>query len=139
MNSAKVALVVFLGSVIATEMPLVQQIAAPRTRDGRVSLGPPPGQTGLWMPPNAGDERLVDLDSTTPAASNEFGIDTNPLLRLPRLDGISPEAAARLVGKTHGEPGSVSTMGKSVYMHFAPKISMNHTHVANLPEDRVSS
>jgi len=73
--------------------------AAPRTRDGRISLGPPPGQSGLWMPPNAGDERLVDLDSATPAASNQFGIDTNPLLRNPRLGGISPEAAAQLVGK----------------------------------------
>ena len=34
----------------------------PRMPHGTVNLGSPPGELGLWLPPNAGDERLVDLD-----------------------------------------------------------------------------
>ena len=100
---------------------------APRTRDGKVSLGPPPGETGLWMPPNAGDERLVDLDSATPAASNEFGIDTNPLLRNPRLGGISPEAAAQLVGKLTVSQVPFQPWAKALYAFRAENLFEPHT------------
>jgi hypothetical protein len=61
--------------------------APPRRLDGRISLGSPAGQLGLWVPPNAGDERLVDLDAGNPAPANPFAIETNPLLRTPRVEG----------------------------------------------------
>jgi hypothetical protein len=37
----------------------------------------------VWVPPNAGDERLVEPDTSLPA--NAFAIETNPLLRIPRV------------------------------------------------------
>jgi hypothetical protein len=49
------------------------------------TLAPPPGEFGLWLPPNAGDERLVDLDEAP--AADPFAIETNPLLRTPRVAG----------------------------------------------------
>src|SRR5262245_13276056 len=35
---------------------------APRTADGRMSLGPIPGELGVWLPGAGGAERLVDPD-----------------------------------------------------------------------------
>ena len=39
---------------------------APRQADGRVSLGPLPGELGVWLPGAGGAERLVDFDSGDP-------------------------------------------------------------------------
>ena len=39
---------------------------APRQPDGRVSLGPLPGELGVWLPGAGGAERLVDFDSGDP-------------------------------------------------------------------------
>jgi hypothetical protein len=54
------------------------------------SLASPPGGHGVWVPPNAGDERLVEPDSTIPAAVNPFAIETDPLQRTPRAAGPPP-------------------------------------------------
>jgi hypothetical protein len=55
-------------------------------------LASPPGQHGVWLPPNAGDERLVDIDSANPPPANPFAIETNPLQRTPRTT-VSTAAA----------------------------------------------
>ena len=39
---------------------------APRQADGRVSLGPLPGELGVWLPGAGGAERLVDFESSDP-------------------------------------------------------------------------
>jgi hypothetical protein len=57
---------------------------APRMPDGTVNLGSPPGELGIWVPPNAGDERLVELDN--PNIPDPFAIESNTLLRTPRFD-----------------------------------------------------
>jgi hypothetical protein len=51
------------------------------------ALKAPAGEFGLWVPPNAGDERLVDLDEQSAAPANPFAIETNPLQRTPRVTG----------------------------------------------------
>jgi len=66
---------------------------APRGPDHRVRLGSENGQKGVWVPPNAGDERLVELDSSMPAAVNPFAIETNPLQRTPRPEGVTSTTA----------------------------------------------
>ena len=38
----------------------------PRQADGRVSLGPLPGELGVWLPGAGGAERLVDFESGDP-------------------------------------------------------------------------
>jgi len=73
---------------------------APRGPDHRVSLGSENGQKGVWVPPNAGDERLVELDSTMPAPVNPFAIETNPLQRTPRAEGVT--------STTSGFPGKLT-------------------------------
>jgi hypothetical protein len=62
---------------------------APRNPDGRIILGTRSGEKGVWVPPNAGDERLVDLDSSMAAVADPFAIDTNPLQRTPRAAGVT--------------------------------------------------
>jgi hypothetical protein len=52
-------------------------------QSGVGTLAAPAGQHGVWVPPNAGDERLVEPDTSLPA--NAFAIETNPLLRIPRV------------------------------------------------------
>jgi hypothetical protein len=74
--------------------------SVPRRPDGRVNLGPTAGQTGVWVPPNAGDERLVELDSSMPAPINPFAIETNPLQRTPRPAGVT--------AATSGFPGKLT-------------------------------
>jgi len=54
-------------------------------QSGAGTLATPPGERGVWVPPNAGDERLVELDSANPAPANLFAIEANPLLRIPRV------------------------------------------------------
>ena len=44
----------------------------PRNADRRVSLGPPPGGTGLWLPYHAGNERLVNPENITEAQTAQF-------------------------------------------------------------------
>src|SRR5215510_5096063 len=39
---------------------------APRQADGRVSLGPVPGERGVWLPGAGGAERLVDFEAGDP-------------------------------------------------------------------------
>jgi len=58
-------------------------------QSGAGTLAARPGEHGLWVPPNAGDERLVELDSANPGVVNPFAIDTNPLQRTPRAAGAS--------------------------------------------------
>jgi hypothetical protein len=45
---------------------------APRKADGRVSLGPFPGGTGLWLPYHAGNERLVNPENISEAQRAQF-------------------------------------------------------------------
>jgi hypothetical protein len=52
-------------------------------QSGVGALAGPSGQHGVWVPPNAGDERLVE-PGTAPS-TNAFAIETNPLLRIPRV------------------------------------------------------
>ena len=63
--------------------------AAPRLASGKINLGTAGGETGVWVPPNAGDERLVELDSSMAATANPFAIETNPLQRTPRPAGVT--------------------------------------------------
>lgn len=69
---------------------------APRMPDGTVNLGSPPGKLGVWVPPNAGDERLVELDN--PNIPDPFAISANTLLRTPRFDA-GATAVAQFKGK----------------------------------------
>jgi len=64
--------------------------------DGTVNLGPPPGELGVWVPPNAGDERLVELDN--PDIPDPFAINSNPLQRTQRFDS-GAAAVAQFKGK----------------------------------------
>jgi hypothetical protein len=64
--------------------------------DGTVNLGPAPGELGVWVPPNAGDERLVELDN--PNIPDPFAISSNTLLRTPRFDSGAP-AVTQFKGK----------------------------------------
>jgi len=57
----------------------------PRFPDGTVNFGSPSGELGVWVPPNAGDERLVDLDPGDTPRSDPFAISSNPLQRTPRF------------------------------------------------------
>ena len=68
----------------------------PRMPDGTVNLGPPPGELGVWAPPNAGDERLVELDN--PNIPDPFAINSNPLQRTPRFES-STSAVTQFKGK----------------------------------------
>ena len=45
---------------------------APRLPDGRISLGPYPGEIGMWLPFNGGSERLVNPDNITAEAAVQF-------------------------------------------------------------------
>jgi len=67
----------------------------PRMPDGTVNLGSPPDELGLWLPPNAGDERLVDLDDDTPTLRN-IAIEANPLQRTPRVAGGGERFSGKL-------------------------------------------
>jgi hypothetical protein len=42
---------------------------APRTANGKIILGPLPGESGVWLPPNAGSDRLVALDTDAPVTT----------------------------------------------------------------------
>src|SRR5512134_2849149 len=57
--------------------------AASSAASQKVTFSAPAGEFGVWVPPNAGDERLVELDN--PPAANPFAIESNPLLRTPRF------------------------------------------------------
>jgi hypothetical protein len=60
-------------------------------QSGTGALAGPPGQRGVWVPPNAGDERLVEFDSSSPPPVNPFAIETNPLQRVQRVSaGVDP-------------------------------------------------
>ena len=60
---------------------------------------------GVWIPPNAGDERLVELDSTSTAPVNAFAIETNPLQRTPRAATPSVASFKKLkVGEIPFQP-----------------------------------
>ncbi len=45
---------------------------APRGPDGKILLGPPPGEAGLWLPSAGGNERLVNPDNITPQQAAQF-------------------------------------------------------------------
>jgi hypothetical protein len=63
------------------------------------------GEHGVWIPPNAGDERLVELDSTSTAPVNAFAIETNPLQRTPRAATPSVASFKKLkVGEIPFQP-----------------------------------
>lgn len=64
--------------------------------DGTVNLGSTAGELGVWVPPNAGDERLVELDD--PNIPDPFAINTNPLQRTPRFDSAT-SAVTQFKGK----------------------------------------
>ncbi len=87
------AIAAFAYLAIAQSAPPV-----PRSHDGHVVLGAPAGQPGVWVPPNAGDERLIELDNTMVPADNSFAIETNPLQRTPRPQGVTA-ATATFPGK----------------------------------------
>jgi hypothetical protein len=82
--------------ILALALAVTLQAPVPRMPDGKVNLGSPPGQLGVWVPPNAGDERLVDLDD--PNVPDPFAIETNPLQRTPRF-----EAGATVVAQFKGK------------------------------------
>lgn len=44
----------------------------PRRADGKVNMGPFPGETGMWLPFNGGNERLVNPDNITVEATAQF-------------------------------------------------------------------
>src|SRR5688572_14729515 len=45
---------------------------APRFPDGRINLGPYPGEIGLWLPFNGGSERLVNPNNIDAAAAAQY-------------------------------------------------------------------
>jgi hypothetical protein len=67
-------------------------------QSGSGTLAARPGEHGVWIPPNAGDERLVELDSANPGSVNPFAIETNPLQRTPRADSppTTPQSFTKL-------------------------------------------
>jgi hypothetical protein len=67
------------------------------SQDAKRSLSGRPGEVGVWIPPNAGDERLVELDSAAAAPANAFTIEANPLQRIPRVD--NPDAGTQFLKK----------------------------------------
>jgi hypothetical protein len=69
----------------AGQAPAVKPV--PRFADGTVNLGSTPNEIGLWVPPNAGDERLVELDD--PNTPDPFAINSNPLQRTPRFENAT--------------------------------------------------
>jgi len=122
----RVIMLLLASTILAAQV--VGPAVAPRPQGAPVNLlGTRPGETGLWMPPNAGDERLVDLDSASSAASNPFSIDANPLSRLPRLDGISPAAAAQLVGKLTVSMVPFQPWARALYAYRSEQFFEPHT------------
>src|SRR5262245_44323867 len=73
---------------------------APRTADGRVTLGPLPGELGVWLPGAGGAERLVDPDPGDPL-DNQFPI----------------PAAARFPGKLKLADVPFQPWAKAVYAY----------------------
>ena len=60
-------------------------------QSGAGTFAGPAGQLGVWVPPNAGDERLVELDAPPPV--NPFAIESNPLQRTPRVAASNADPA----------------------------------------------
>ena len=74
-------------------------------QSGTGALAGPPGQRGVWVPPNAGDERFVELDSSNSTPSNSFAIETNPLLRIPRMAaGTDPSFRKLMLSEVPFQP-----------------------------------
>jgi hypothetical protein len=92
--------------------------AAPR-------FGSQSGQNGVWVPPNAGDERLVELDSSMPAAVNPFAIETNPLQRTPRPDGVT-SATTGFPGKLTVSQVPFQPWAKALYAFRAENLLEPH-------------
>jgi hypothetical protein len=76
-----------LGAVTGPSRP------APRTLNGRIILGPLPGEAGVWLPPNAGSDRLVALDSDAPV-TNVTKISVSQVPFLPWARGVYDDRAA---------------------------------------------
>jgi hypothetical protein len=88
-------------SIIALGLSVVALTqTTPRLANGRINLGTTGGEKGVWVPPNAGDERLVELDSSMAPKADPFAIDTNPLQRTPRAAGVT--------AATSGFPGKLT-------------------------------
>jgi hypothetical protein len=71
-------------------------------------LAAPAGEHGVWVPPNAGDERLVEPDDPADAA-RPFAIETNPLQRTPRVvvsDTAAPSFRKLKVSEVPFQPWS---------------------------------
>jgi hypothetical protein len=71
-------------------------------------LAAPAGEHGVWVPPNAGDERLVEPDDPADAA-RPFAIETNPLQRTPRVavsDAAAPSFKKLKVSEVPFQPWS---------------------------------
>jgi hypothetical protein len=80
--SASLSVPLLVLTLQAGQAPITKPV--PRMPDGTVNLGTSPGELGVWVPPNAGDERLVELDN--PNIPDPFAINSNTLLRTPRFD-----------------------------------------------------
>jgi hypothetical protein len=100
----------------------------PRTANGRIILGALPGETGVWVPPNAGDERLVDLDPDTAPPADPFAIETNPLLRTPRFNNGVPTATESFSGKI--------TVGRLPFQPWASALYSERSRSFNEPHTR---
>ncbi|HET9943703.1 MAG TPA: hypothetical protein VFR05_10195 [Terriglobia bacterium] len=73
----------YFASLLVLIVPVITCTAFGQSGVGALA-GPASAPRGVWVPPNAGDERLVDFDAATPAPVNPFAIETNPLQRVPR-------------------------------------------------------
>src|SRR5688572_12999637 len=84
------------------------------SQSGTGALAGPAGQRGVWVPPNAGDERLVEFDSSNPAPVNPFAIETNPLQRVPRTTASAADPSFRklTIGEVPFQPWA-----RALYAH----------------------
>jgi hypothetical protein len=66
--------IVQLGSpeVVGERFKNVPARPAPRRSDGRVSFGPYPGESGMWLPYNGVNERIINPDSLSTPASPQL-------------------------------------------------------------------
>jgi hypothetical protein len=57
---------------VGAPMQTMPNRPAPRLPDGRINLGPVPGEIGLWLPFTGGNERLVNPDNITPEQAAQY-------------------------------------------------------------------
>src|SRR6187401_850338 len=84
LSAASSAQIVQLGApgVVSERFKNVPARPSPRRSDGRISLGPYPGEIGMWLPYNGVGERVISPDTLTTPASAQF-LDKSQIVEVP--------------------------------------------------------